>query len=102
MRDAVIVEVVRSPVGEREGGRADVRPTDLSAHLPRSLVERSGVDPAHLGDVIRGCVSQVGGQTFDLGRDAAPAAGFPGSEPPTPTAARSRSAVCWAVPVRGS
>ncbi|MBN9793474.1 acetyl-CoA C-acetyltransferase [Pseudonocardia sp. TMWB2A] len=77
MRDAVIVEAVRSPVGKRKGGLADVHPTDLSAHVLRSLVERSGVDPAHIEDVIWGCVSQVGEQTFDIGRNAALAAGFP-------------------------
>ncbi|WP_226364498.1 acetyl-CoA C-acyltransferase [Pseudonocardia sp. ICBG162] len=77
MRDAVIVEAVRSPVGKRKGGLADVHPTDLSAHVLRSLVERSGVDPAHIDDVIWGCVSQVGEQTFDIGRNAALAAGFP-------------------------
>ncbi|WP_226356784.1 acetyl-CoA C-acyltransferase [Pseudonocardia sp. ICBG601] len=77
MRDAVIVEAVRSPVGRRKGGLAGVHPTDLSAHVLRSLVERSGVDPAHIEDVIWGCVSQVGEQTFDIGRNAALAAGFP-------------------------
>ncbi|MBN9792618.1 acetyl-CoA C-acetyltransferase [Pseudonocardia sp. TMWB2A] len=77
MRDAVIVEAVRSPVGRRKGGLAGVHPTDLSAHVLRSLVERSGVDPAHIEDVIWGCVSQAGEQTFDIGRNAALAAGFP-------------------------
>ncbi|MEJ8277556.1 thiolase family protein [Pseudonocardia spirodelae] len=77
MRDAVIVEAVRSPVGKRKGGLAGVHPTDLSAHVLRSLVERSGVDPSQIEDVIWGCVSQSGEQTFDIGRNAALAAGFP-------------------------
>ncbi|WP_226362693.1 acetyl-CoA C-acyltransferase [Pseudonocardia sp. ICBG1142] len=77
MRDAVIVEAVRSPVGKRKGGLADVHPTDLSAHVLRSLVERSGVDPAQIDDVLWGCVSQTGEQTFDIARNAALAAGFP-------------------------
>ncbi|KAA1035737.1 acetyl-CoA C-acyltransferase [Pseudonocardia sp. EV170527-09] len=77
MRDAVIVEAVRSPVGKRKGGLADVHPTDLSAHVLRSLVERSGVDPAQIEDVLWGCVSQTGEQTFDIARNAALAAGFP-------------------------
>ncbi|MFG1636695.1 thiolase family protein [Pseudonocardia alni] len=77
MRDAVIVEAVRSPVGKRKGGLAGIHPTDLSAHVLRSLVERSGVDPAQIEDVIWGCVSQSGEQTFDIGRNAALAAGFP-------------------------
>ncbi|WP_226365386.1 acetyl-CoA C-acyltransferase [Pseudonocardia sp. ICBG162] len=79
MRDAVIVEAVRSPVGRRKGGLAGVHPTDLSAHVLRSLVERSGVDPAHIDDVIWGCVSQAGEQTLDIARTAALAAGFPES-----------------------
>ncbi|GAA1834752.1 thiolase family protein [Pseudonocardia ailaonensis] len=77
MRDAVIVEAVRTPVGKRKGGLAGVHPADLSAHVLRSLAERSGVDPAVIEDVIWGCVGQVGEQTFDIGRTAALAAGFP-------------------------
>ncbi|RZT86001.1 acetyl-CoA acetyltransferase family protein [Pseudonocardia sediminis] len=77
MRDAVIVEAVRSPVGKRKGGLAGTHPVDLSAHVLRSLVERSGIDPAEIEDVIWGCVSQVGEQTMDIARNAALAAGFP-------------------------
>jgi len=79
VRDAVIVEAVRSPVGRRKGGLAGVHPTDLSAHVLRSLVERAGIDPAQIDDVVWGCVSQAGEQTFDIGRSAALAAGFPES-----------------------
>ena len=77
MRDAVIVEAVRTPVGKRNGGLSGVHPADLSAHVLTSLAERSGVDPAVIEDVIWGCVSQVGEQTMDIGRTAALAAGFP-------------------------
>ncbi|SEP23737.1 thiolase family protein [Trujillonella endophytica] len=77
MRDAVIVEAVRAPVGRRKGGLSGVHPADLSAHVLRSLVERAGVDPALVEDVIWGCVGQVGEQTFDIGRTAALAAGWP-------------------------
>ncbi len=77
MRDAVIVEAVRTPVGKRKGGLAGVHPTDLSAHVLKSLTERAGVDPAHIEDVVWGCVSQAGEQTFDIARNAALAAGFP-------------------------
>ncbi len=77
MRDAVIVEAVRTPVGRRKGGLSGVHPADLSAHVLRSLVERAGVDPAVVEDVIWGCVGQVGEQTFDIGRTAALAAGWP-------------------------
>ena len=77
MREAVIVEAVRTPVGRRKGGLSGVHPADLSAHVLRSLVERAGVDPAEIEDVIWGCVSQVGEQTFDIARTAALAAGWP-------------------------
>ncbi len=77
MRDAVIVEAVRTPVGRRKGGLSGVHPADLSAHVLRSLVERAGVDPAEVEDVIWGCVGQVGEQTFDIARTAALAAGWP-------------------------
>ena len=77
MRDAVIVEAVRTPVGKRKGGLAGTHPTDLSAHVLKSLTERAGIDPAQIEDVVWGCVSQAGEQTFDIGRNAALAAGFP-------------------------
>ena len=79
MRDAVIVEAVRTPVGKRNGGLSGVHPADLSAHVLTSLVERAGVDPALVDDVIWGCVSQVGEQTFDIARTAALTAGWPES-----------------------
>ncbi|RFU21513.1 thiolase family protein [Geodermatophilus marinus] len=77
MQDAVIVEAVRTPVGKRNGGLSGVHPADLSAHVLSALVERTGVDPAVVEDVVWGCVSQVGEQTFDIGRTAALAAGWP-------------------------
>src|SRR5687768_1382290 len=77
MRDAVIVEAVRTPVGKRNGGLSGVHPADLSAHVLNSLVQRAGLDPAHVDDVIWGCVSQVGEQTFDIGRTAVLTAGWP-------------------------
>jgi len=81
MRDAVIVSAVRTPVGKRNGALAGVHPVDLSAHVLNALAERSGVDPAVVDDVIWGCVSQVGEQTFDIGRNAVLAAGWPQSVP---------------------
>jgi acetyl-CoA acyltransferase len=83
MRDAVIVGAVRTPVGRRDGGLAGVHPVDLSAHVLRSLAARSGLDPAHVEDVIWGCVSQVGEQSFNVGRNAVLAAGWPVSVPGT-------------------
>jgi acetyl-CoA acyltransferase len=83
MRDAVIVEAVRTPVGRRNGGLSGVHPTDLSAHVLESLVARAALDPALVDDVIWGCVSQVGEQTYDIARNAVLAAGWPESVPGT-------------------
>jgi acetyl-CoA acyltransferase len=81
MRDAVIVQAVRSAVGKRNGGLSDVPPVDLSAVVLNALVERAGVDPAVVDDVIWGCVGQVGEQSVDVGRNAVLAAGWPDSVP---------------------
>ena len=83
MRDAVIVEAVRTPVGKRNGGLAGVHPTDLSAHVLNALAERSGIDPGLVDDVVWGCVSQIGEQTYDIARNAVLAAGWPESVPGT-------------------
>ena len=77
MTDIVIVDAVRSPVGRRNGELAGVHPTDLLADVQRALIERSGVDPATIGQVIGGCVSQVGEQTFNIARSAWLSNGFP-------------------------
>jgi acetyl-CoA acyltransferase len=77
MRDAVIVEAVRTPVGKRNGGLSGVHPVELSAHVLRSLAERSGIDPTVVDDVVWGCVSQVGEQTLDIARTSVLAAGWP-------------------------
>ncbi|MCL2581840.1 MAG: steroid 3-ketoacyl-CoA thiolase, partial [Streptosporangiales bacterium] len=78
-RDAVIVGAIRTPVGKGKPGGAlsGVHPVDLSAHVLQSLAEKTGVDPAQVDDVIWGCVSQVGEQTFDIARTAVIAAGWP-------------------------
>ena len=81
MQDAVIVEAVRTPVGKRNGGLSGVHPADLSALVLNALVERAGVDPALVDDVIWGCVSQVGEQTFDIARTALLTAGWPETVP---------------------
>ena len=77
VRDAVIVEAVRTPVGKRNGGLSGVHPVSLSAHVLKALAGRSGIDPAVVDDVVWGCVGQVGEQTFDIGRNAVLAAGWP-------------------------
>jgi acetyl-CoA acyltransferase len=83
MRDAVIVEAVRTPVGKRGGGLADVHPVDLSAMVLTQLARRTGLDPADVDDVIWGCVSQIGDQSSNIGRFAALAAGWPETIPGT-------------------
>ncbi|MEP9361696.1 acetyl-CoA C-acyltransferase [Nocardioides sp. CN2-186] len=83
MRDAVIVDAVRTPLakGKPGGAYADVHPVDLHAHALRSLVERVGLDPAEIDDVIGGAVGQVGEQSTNTTRMAVLAAGFPESVP---------------------
>jgi acetyl-CoA acyltransferase len=81
MRDAVIVEAVRTPVGKRNGGLSGVHPVDLSAHVLDALARRAGLDPAVVDDVVWGCVGQVGEQAFDIARNAVLAAGWPESVP---------------------
>jgi acetyl-CoA acyltransferase len=83
MRDAVIVDAVRTPTGKRNGGLSGVHSADLSAHVLRALAERTGLDPAVVDDVVWGCVSQVGEQTFDIARTAVLSAGWPESVPGT-------------------
>ncbi len=83
MRDAVIVDAVRTPTGKRNGGLSGVHSADLSAHVLRALVERTGLDPAVVDDVVWGCVSQIGEQTFDIARTAVLSAGWPESVPGT-------------------
>ncbi|MGW5435692.1 thiolase family protein [Nocardia asteroides] len=85
MRDAVIVEAVRTPIGRGKpnGALHDVHPVDLLAHSLRAVVERSGIDPALIDDVIGGIVTQVGEQGSNMTRRAALAAGYPESVPAT-------------------
>src|SRR5579875_4044176 len=77
MRDAVVVDAVRTPVGRRKGAYSETHPVDLSGHVLGALAQRSGIDPAVVDDVVWGCVSQVGEQTFDIARTAVLAAGWP-------------------------
>ncbi|WP_284749921.1 thiolase family protein [Amycolatopsis sp. RTGN1] len=83
MTDAVIVDAVRTPIGKGKpsGTLAGVHPVDLHAHALRSLVERTGVDPGRVDDVISGAVGQIGEQSMNTARWAALAAGLPESVP---------------------
>ncbi|WP_193509084.1 thiolase family protein [Cryobacterium sp. BB736] len=85
MHDAVIVDVIRTPSGRgKPGGQlSEIHPVDLLAETLEALVARNGVDPAAIDDVIAGCVSQAGEQTFNVARNAVLAAGFPDTVPGT-------------------
>lgn len=83
MREVVIVEGIRTPVGRRNGVLKDVRPDDLAGEVLKRLIEKAGIDPAIVDDVILGCVSQSGEQAGDIARVAALIAGFPIEVPGT-------------------
>ncbi|PZF93400.1 acetyl-CoA C-acyltransferase [Micromonospora deserti] len=83
MSDAVIVGAVRTPVGRRKGSLSAVHPVDLSAYVLRALAERTGIDPGQVDDVVWGCVSQVGEQSWNIARNGVLAAGWPESVPGT-------------------
>jgi acetyl-CoA acyltransferase len=83
MREAVIVEAVRTPVGKRNGALSSVHAADLSAVVLKELLDRAGIDPQIIDDVIWGCVSQVGDQSSNIGRYAVLAAGWPETIPGT-------------------
>lgn len=83
MRDAVIVEAVRTPIGKRGGALSGIHPADLSATVLTALAERSGLAPERVDDVVWGCVSQVSEQASNIGRNSVLAAGWPESVPGT-------------------
>ncbi len=75
--NVVIVDAVRTPIGRRGGGLSTVHPADVLARVQSALIERSGIDPAEIGQVVGGCVSQVGEQSFNVTRTAWLSAGLP-------------------------
>ena len=79
MKDALIVDAVRSPIGRRNGTLASVRADELAGQVLNALIERNGLDPAEVEDVQMGCVSQVGEQGWNIGRMAPLVAGWPES-----------------------
>jgi acetyl-CoA acyltransferase len=83
MREAVIVEAVRTPVGKRNGTLSSMHAADLSAVVLKELVDRAAIDPKIVDDVVWGCVSQVGDQSSNIGRYAVLAAGWPETIPGT-------------------
>jgi acetyl-CoA acyltransferase len=82
-REAVIVEAVRSPLGKRNGKLSDWHPVDLLAEVLNETIARANIDPGLVDDIICGCVSQVGEQSLNVGRNAWLAAGLPEEVPAT-------------------
>ncbi len=83
MPTAVIVDAIRTPLGRRNGKLKDWHPVDLAAETLKAIVERTGIDPALIDDVVMGCVMQVGEQGLNIARNAVLAAGWPESVPGT-------------------
>ena len=81
MLDAYLIDAVRTPVGRRGGGLATVHPADLAGHVITAVLERTGVDPAAVDDVVLGCVDTLGPQAGDIARTAWLAAGLPEEVP---------------------
>src|SRR5262245_34125843 len=81
MAEAYVIDVLRTPVGKRNGSLSAVHPADLAAHVLVALVERAGIDPAAVDDVILGCVDTIGPQAGDIARTAWLAAGLPEAVP---------------------
>src|SRR5207237_5156426 len=77
MPDVVIVEAVRSPIGRRGGGLSTMHPADLLGAVQKACVERAGIDPAVVDQILGGCVTQVGEQSFNIARTAWLSAGLP-------------------------
>src|SRR6266487_4620333 len=83
MAEAYIVEAVRTPVGRRGGGLSQVHPADLGGHSIKALIERSGIDPAAVDDVVFGNVDSIGPQAGDIARTCWLVTGYPEHVPGT-------------------
>jgi len=77
MSNVVIVDAVRTPIGKRNGGLSTLHPAEVLANVQRAIVDRTGIDPAEIGQVVGGCVSQIGEQAFNVTRTAWLSAGMP-------------------------
>ncbi|QIX48821.1 acetyl-CoA C-acetyltransferase [Rhodococcus sp. DMU1] len=77
MTEAYIVDAVRTPIGKKNGGLSVVHPADLGAHVIKAIVDRTGIDPSDVDDVVFGCVDAIGGQAGNIARTAWLAAGYP-------------------------
>lgn len=76
-RSVVIVDALRTPIGRRGGGLSSLHPAEVLARVQKELIDRSGIDPSEVGQVVGGCVSQVGEQSFNVTRTAWLSAGLP-------------------------
>src|SRR5947207_1792306 len=83
MPEVVIVEAVRTPMGKRNGKLKDIHPVVLGSMILKEVVERSGIEPGLVDDVVFGCVTQTGEQSVNIGRNAWLTAGFPAETPAT-------------------
>src|SRR3954447_503948 len=83
MPSAVIVDAIRTPLGKRNGKLKDWHPVDLAAETLKALVDRTGIDPGVIDDVVMGCVMQVGEQGVNIARNAVLGAGWPETVPGT-------------------
>src|SRR5438128_121614 len=83
MREVVIVEAVRTPIGRRNGKLKDVHPVVLGSLVLKEIVHRAGIEPDQVDDVVFGCVTQAGEQSLNIGRNAWLTAGFPFTTPAT-------------------
>src|SRR6266850_6395903 len=83
MSEAFIIDAVRTPVGNRDGGLSKSHPADLGAHVIKALIERTKIDPAAVDDVVFGCVDTIGPQAGDIARTCWLAAGLPDEVPGT-------------------
>src|SRR5256712_6997616 len=83
MREVVIAEAVRTPIGRRNGKLKDVHPVVLGSLVLKEIVHRAGIKPEQVEDVVFGCVTQVGEQSLNIGRNAWLTAGFPVTTPAT-------------------
>lgn len=77
--DVVIIDAVRTPIGRRNGGLSTLHPAEVLGAVQKALIDRTGIDPAEVGQVVGGCVSQVGEQSFNIARTAWLSAGLPQS-----------------------
>src|SRR5258708_512408 len=83
MREVVIVEAVRTPIGRRNGKLKEIHPVVLGSLVLKEIINRAGIEPELVDDVVLGCVSQVGEQSLNMGRNAWLTAGFPFTTPAT-------------------